>query len=87
MRAQLRETSNVPRGHHGGARRDDGFGLFFTERGRGLRLIEVVGSGAAAADLGIGQLAKFHAGNATEQIARPAVGARAARPGMRARYF
>ena len=70
MHAQLGEATNVPRGHHFGARRDDCSGLLLAELGGDLRLIEVVGAGAAAAHLGIGQFAEFHAWNTAQQFAR-----------------
>ncbi len=53
-----------------GARRHHCSGLLLAERGGDLRLIEVISAGAAATDLSIRQLAKFHAGNAAQQLAR-----------------
>jgi hypothetical protein len=61
---QLREATDVAAGDDGGAAGDDGPGLFLAESGGDLGLVEVVGAGAAATEMGIGQLDDFAPGMA-----------------------
>ena len=56
VRFELREATDVAGDDHVRARGDDGARFLLTERRGDFRLIQIVGAGAAAAEVGVGQL-------------------------------
>ena len=61
MRAQLRETADIPAGDDLCSAGHDGSGLLRAKRCGGFRLIQIVSARAAAAEMRIAEFAQFHA--------------------------
>ena len=73
MHPQLREAANVPARHHALAtaeRRQRRLGLLGAERMRRLRLIQIIGPRASAAEVRIGQLTHVHPRDCPQQRPR-----------------
>jgi hypothetical protein len=68
--AELGEAADVAGGDHRGAGADDGAGFVGAETGGDFGLVDVVGTGAAAAEIRVGDFEEFEIGDGAEELAR-----------------
>src|SRR6476661_1924609 len=67
VRAQLRHAANVAGCHRRGTRGTDRLRLLRAQRMSDGRLVEIVGTGAATTQMGVGNLPQIDAGNSPQE--------------------